>query len=44
MSLAEPVLVADFQFVEWTADDHLRHVSFVALRKDEEAPTARPQA
>jgi len=27
-----PVLVATFEFVEWTPDNHLRHVSFVQLR------------
>ena len=27
-----PALVAQFEFVEWTADGHLRHVNFVGLR------------
>jgi bifunctional non-homologous end joining protein LigD len=27
-----PVLVAQFEFVEWTSDGHLRHVHFVGLR------------
>jgi bifunctional non-homologous end joining protein LigD len=27
-----PTLVAQFEFVEWTADGHLRHVHFVRLR------------
>jgi len=27
-----PALVAEFEFVEWTPDGHLRHVSFVRLR------------
>jgi bifunctional non-homologous end joining protein LigD len=27
-----PILVAQFEFVEWTADGHLRHVHFVGLR------------
>jgi bifunctional non-homologous end joining protein LigD len=39
-----PVLVADFEFVEWTPDNHLRHVSFVALRKDQDARGVRRQA
>jgi ATP-dependent DNA ligase len=39
-----PVLVADFEFVEWTPDNHLRHVSFVALRKDKDARGVRRQA
>jgi bifunctional non-homologous end joining protein LigD len=29
-----PVLVAEFEFLEWTADDHLRHTQFVRLRDD----------
>jgi DNA ligase D-like protein (predicted ligase) len=29
-----PVLVGQFAFLEWTADDHLRHSKFVALRTD----------
>jgi bifunctional non-homologous end joining protein LigD len=32
-----PRLVAQVRFVEWTADGHLRHASFVALR-DDKAP------
>jgi bifunctional non-homologous end joining protein LigD len=32
----KPVLVAQFEFVEWTADDHLRHTRFVALRDDKD--------
>jgi DNA ligase D-like protein (predicted ligase) len=30
----KPQLVAQFQFVEWTSDDHLRHTKFVGLRED----------
>ena len=33
----KPVLVAQFEFLEWTADDHLRHSKFVALREDKKA-------
>jgi DNA ligase D-like protein (predicted ligase) len=29
-----PVLVGQFEFVEWTPDNHLRHSRFVALRDD----------
>jgi bifunctional non-homologous end joining protein LigD len=29
-----PVLVAQFEFLEWTADNHLRHSRFVGLRED----------
>ena len=32
-----PVLVGHFEFLEWTADDHLRHARFVALRDDKPA-------
>jgi ATP-dependent DNA ligase len=30
----EPVLVGQFEFLEWTPDNHLRHSKFVALRED----------
>jgi len=30
----KPVLVGQFEFVEWTPDAHLRHARFVALRED----------
>jgi ATP-dependent DNA ligase len=30
----KPVLVGQFEFVEWTPDDHLRHSTFVGLRDD----------
>jgi bifunctional non-homologous end joining protein LigD len=33
----KPVLVGQFEFLEWTADDHLRHTRFVALRDDKDA-------
>jgi bifunctional non-homologous end joining protein LigD len=33
----EPVLVGQFEFVEWTADNHLRHSRFVGLREDRRA-------
>jgi ATP-dependent DNA ligase len=32
-----PVLVGQFESVEWTADNHLRHSRFVALREDHDA-------
>jgi bifunctional non-homologous end joining protein LigD len=32
-----PVLVGEFEFLEWTADDHLRHSRFVALREGRNA-------
>lgn len=30
----KPELVGQFEFVEWTSDDHLRHSRFIALRDD----------
>ena len=33
----KPVLVGQFEFLEWTADNHLRHTRFVALREDKAA-------
>ena len=30
----EPVLVGQFEFLEWTADNHLRHSKFIGLRPD----------
>jgi len=36
-----PVLVAQFEFVEWTAEHHLRHTRFVGLRDDKPATAVR---
>jgi len=33
----KPVLVAQLDFLEWTADNHLRHARFVSLRDDKRA-------
>ena len=33
----KPELVGQFQFLEWTPDDHLRHSRFVALLDDNKA-------
>ena len=30
----KPQVVGQFEFVEWTSDDHLRHSKFVGLRED----------
>jgi len=30
----KPDLVGQFEFVEWTSDNHLRHSRFIALRDD----------
>ncbi len=37
----KPVTVAQFEFVEWTSDAHLRHSRFVALREDRKAKDVR---
>jgi len=37
----KPVLVGQFEFVEWTPDNHLRHSRFVALREDTRAQDVR---
>jgi ATP-dependent DNA ligase len=33
----KPVLVGQFEYVEWTGDAHLRHSRFMALRDDKKA-------
>ena len=33
----KPVLVGQFEFLEWTPDDHLRHTCFIGLRGDRNA-------
>jgi bifunctional non-homologous end joining protein LigD len=37
----KPVLVGQFEYVEWTPDGHLRHSRFVALREDKDPKTVR---
>jgi DNA ligase D-like protein (predicted ligase) len=37
----EPVLVGQFEFLEWTGDNHLRHSRFVGLREDRKATEVR---
>jgi len=36
-----PQLVANFEFVEWTPDAHLRHSKFVGLRADKNPRAVR---
>jgi DNA ligase D-like protein (predicted ligase) len=36
-----PVLVGQFEFLEWTGERHLRHTSFTALRDDKAARDVR---
>jgi bifunctional non-homologous end joining protein LigD len=33
----KPKLVGQFEFVEWTSDNHLRHSRFMGLREDKSA-------
>ncbi len=35
----KPKLVGQFEFVEWTPDNHLRHSRFVGLREDKDPST-----
>ena len=37
----KPVLVGQFEFLEWTGDHHLRHAKFIALRDDKKAHDVR---
>jgi bifunctional non-homologous end joining protein LigD len=37
MVWTKPKLVAQIQFVEWTAENRLRHSKFLGLRLDKEA-------
>ena len=37
----KPELVGQFEFLEWTADNHLRHSKFIALREDKRAREVR---
>jgi ATP-dependent DNA ligase len=39
-----PVLVAQFEFVEWTTENHFRHTKFIALRDDKKAKDVRREA
>jgi len=37
----KPQLVGQFEFVEWTPDNHLRHTTFIGLREDKSAREVR---
>ena len=37
----KPMLVGQFEFLEWTGDSHLRHSKFIALREDKNARDVR---
>lgn len=32
----QPELLGQFEFVEWTLDDHLGHSKFIGLREDKD--------
>ena len=32
----KPELVANFEFLEWTDSNHVRHIKFVAFRDDKD--------
>jgi bifunctional non-homologous end joining protein LigD len=36
-----PLLVGQFEFVEWTPDGHLRHAHFMGLREDKDPKQVR---
>jgi ATP-dependent DNA ligase len=40
----KPVLVGQFDFVEWTPDNHLRHVRFIGLSREKNADEVRREA
>jgi bifunctional non-homologous end joining protein LigD len=40
----KPVLVGQFEFVEWTHDGHLRHSRFMGLREDKEPQDVNREA
>ena len=37
----QPDLVGQFEFLEWTGDNHLRHTRFISLREDKPARDVR---
>ena len=37
----KPLLVGQFEFLEWTEDNHLRHTRFIGLREDKPARDVR---
>lgn len=39
-----PELVGQFEFLEWTAENHLRHSRFIALREDRQARDVRRES
>lgn len=43
MTWVKPAVVAQIRFVEWTADQHLRHAAFIGLRSDKRAADVRKE-
>jgi len=41
LPVAETELVGQFEFLEWTPENHLRHTRFVGLRDDKTARDVR---
>jgi ATP-dependent DNA ligase len=39
-----PMLVGQFDLLEWTPDGHLRHSRFIALRDDKGPPQVRRES
>jgi bifunctional non-homologous end joining protein LigD len=37
----EPVLLGQFEFLEWTPDNHLRHARYMGLRENRKPSEAR---
>ena len=37
----KPVLVGQFEFLEWTGENHLRHSKFIGLREDKRASAVK---
>ena len=40
----KPVLVGQFEFLEWTGDNHLRHTKFISVRDDKPAREVRRES
>ena len=38
-----PRLVCEVKFMEWTPGDHLRHPSYIGLRRDKDAKEVRKE-
>jgi len=43
MTWVKPTVVAQIRFVEWTADQHLRHAAYMGLRTDKRAHEVRKE-